>query len=396
MSRSISTRCSRSTARCAALKTRVDDLRRRAQRDQRRLQERRARGAAGARRQGQGDRRRDRRGRGGAGREAGGARRADAAPAQHPLGGRAGRAGRELQHRRPHRRATPPQFDFEPLDHVALIEKNDWADLSRITQVAGSRTYCLKGRLALLETGADVLGAAAARRRRLHPDDRAGAGRGRRPSSPPAISRATRKRPIEMPDGRPLSRRHRRDRADLAPFGRDHRGRPAADPLRRLFALLPPRGGQRRPRRARAAARPPILQARAICDLRATTRRNRRDWHARLLANAEALLQALEIPYQVVETSTGDMGLGKYPDERHRELGAVASANIARPTAARPCTTGRRGGRTCAGATSERKVRFVHTLNNTALASPRILVPLLENHQTGGRPGAAARGRCRS
>ena len=46
---------------------------------------------------------------------------------------------------------TIPAFDFEPLDHVALIEKNDWADLARITQVAGSRTYCLKGRLALLE-----------------------------------------------------------------------------------------------------------------------------------------------------------------------------------------------------------------------------------------------------
>src|SRR5204863_172146 len=46
---------------------------------------------------------------------------------------------------------TIPAFDFEPLDHVALIEKNDWADLARITQVAGSRTYCLKGRLAMLE-----------------------------------------------------------------------------------------------------------------------------------------------------------------------------------------------------------------------------------------------------
>src|SRR5262249_6964468 len=45
-----------------------------------------------------------------------------------------------------------PKFDFEPLDHVALIEKNDWAELSRVTQVSGSRTYCLKGRLALLET----------------------------------------------------------------------------------------------------------------------------------------------------------------------------------------------------------------------------------------------------
>ncbi|HWU93625.1 MAG TPA: hypothetical protein VN106_10310, partial [Sphingomicrobium sp.] len=46
----------------------------------------------------------------------------------------------------------PPHFDFEPLDHVALIEKNGWGDLSRVTQVSGSRTYCLKGRLALLET----------------------------------------------------------------------------------------------------------------------------------------------------------------------------------------------------------------------------------------------------
>ena len=27
----------------------------------------------------------------------------------------------------------PPKFAFEPLDHVALIEKNDWADLSRVT-----------------------------------------------------------------------------------------------------------------------------------------------------------------------------------------------------------------------------------------------------------------------
>ena len=30
----------------------------------------------------------------------------------------------------------------------------------------------------------------------------------------------------------------------------------------------------------------------------------------------------------------------------------------------------------------EGKVSFVHTLNKTAIATPRILVPLLENHQT--------------
>ena len=27
------------------------------------------------------------------------------------------------------------------------------------------------------------------------------------------------------------------------------------------------------------------------------------------------------------------------------------------------------------------KIRFCHTLNNTVVASPRILIPILENHQ---------------
>ena len=75
---------------------------------------------------------------------------------------------------------TVPEFDFEPLDHVALIEKNDWGDLSRIVQVSGSRTYCLKGRLALLETKLMGWALEQDRRSRLHADhgsrDRARAG----------------------------------------------------------------------------------------------------------------------------------------------------------------------------------------------------------------------------
>src|SRR5206468_11311979 len=46
----------------------------------------------------------------------------------------------------------PAGLDFEPPDHDALIEKNDRGDLSRVTQVSGSRTYCLKCAHALLET----------------------------------------------------------------------------------------------------------------------------------------------------------------------------------------------------------------------------------------------------
>ncbi|MFL6829504.1 MAG: aminoacyl--tRNA ligase-related protein, partial [Sphingomicrobium sp.] len=104
-------------------------------------------------------------------------------------------------------------------------------------------------------------------------------------------------------------------------------------------------------------------------------------WHAALLELAEGLLGELEIPYQVVETSTGDMGLGKY---RMNDIESwVPSLGKYRET--HSCSTlhdwqARRANLRYRGAGG--KVRFAHTLNNTALASPRILVPLLENHQT--------------
>ena len=105
------------------------------------------------------------------------------------------------------------------------------------------------------------------------------------------------------------------------------------------------------------------------------------EWHATLLRLAEDLLAALEIPYQVIETSTGDMGLGKY---RMNDIESwVPSLGKYRET--HSCSTlhdwqARRANIRYRG--SDGKVRFAHTLNNTALASPRILVPLLENHQT--------------
>ena len=104
-------------------------------------------------------------------------------------------------------------------------------------------------------------------------------------------------------------------------------------------------------------------------------------WHQRLLANAEGMLQALEIPYQVIEASTGDMGNGKF---RMNDIESwVPSLGKYRET--HSCSTlhdwqARRANLRWRDA--ERKVRFCHTLNNTALASPRVLVPLLENHQT--------------
>ena len=136
---------------------------------------------------------------------------------------------------------------------------------------------------------------------------------------------------------------------------------------------------------------PPILQARAICDLR------RRRGGIGALARAAAR-QCREAAPGARNPLPGRRDLDRrhgprqVSDERHRELGAVASASIARPTAARPSTTGRRGGPTSGGADGERKVRFVHTLNNTALRQPADPRAAAREPPAGGRAGAAARG----
>jgi len=271
-----------------------------------------------------------------------------------------------------------PTFDFEPLDHVALVEKNDWAELARIAQVSGSRQYCLKGRLALLEQALMFWA-----QQRLAAD-------GFTLMTVPALARpqafvATGHFPGHEEEAYHIAA----DDLYLAGTGEIaltslHSGEVIdADKLPILYAGYSPcfrREAGSAGRDVRGLLRVHQfykLEQYVIC--RDDDEESAR-WHARLLANAEAMLQALEIPYQVVETSTGDMGAGKY---RMNDIESwVPSLGKYRET--HSCSTlhdwqARRAN--LRWRDEERKVRFAHTLNNTALASPRILVPLLENHQ---------------
>ena len=277
------------------------------------------------------------------------------------------------------REGEVPQFDFEPRDHVALLEMNDWADLGRITQVSGSRTYCLKGRLALLE---QALMFWAQQRLAAH---------GFTLMTVPALARpqafvATGHFPGHEEEAYAIPQ----DDLYLAGTGEIaltslHSGEILeADRLPILYAGYSPcfrREAGSAGRDVRGLLRVHQfykLEQYVICpdDPEESAR-----WHQRLLANAEELLKALEIPYQVIEASTGDMGLGKY---RMNDIESwVPSLGKYRET--HSCSTlhdwqARRAN--LRWRDQDRKVRFVHTLNNTALASPRILVPLLENHQT--------------
>ena len=273
----------------------------------------------------------------------------------------------------------PPRFEFEPLDHVALVERNGWAELSRITQVAGSRTYCLKGRLALLET---KLMAWALERI---------AAEGFEPITVPAIAREQAfLNQGQFPGHAEETYRLPDDDLWLAGTAEValtslHSGEIVeADKLPILYAGFSPcfrreAGSAGRDVRGLLRVHQFVkVEQYVIC---AADEAQSATWHAKLLALAESLLAALEIPYQVIETSTGDMGLGKY---RMNDIESwVPSLGKYRET--HSCSTlhdwqARRANIRYRGA--DGKVRFAHTLNNTALASPRILVPLLENHQT--------------
>ena len=96
--------------------------------------------------------------------------------------------------------------------------------------------------------------------------------------------------------------------------------------------------------------------------------------------NSEELVQALELPYRVVNVCTGDMGDGKV-GMYDLECWLPSETGIARRTRARIFHEWQARRVNIRYRDEDGKVKFVHTLNNTAIASPRILLPLFEVHQ---------------
>jgi len=105
-----------------------------------------------------------------------------------------------------------------------------------------------------------------------------------------------------------------------------------------------------------------------------------RRWHQEILGNAEAVLQKLRLPYRVVLVCTGDLGQGqaaKYDIETwmpsRGTWGETHSASRFYEFQARRLNLRYRD--------ADGKTRICHTLNNTVIASPRILIPIMDLNQ---------------
>ena len=273
----------------------------------------------------------------------------------------------------------PRKFDFKPRDHVELMELNDWSEMERIAKVSGARTYAIKNELAKLELAIHmmVLDKLAAH--------------GFTIITVPSISK---ERPLYGQGYLPFSR----DEIYYMPADDIYLSGTAELILNSLRAdeilnesELPILYAGFSPcfRREAGAAGKDTRGLTRVHQFMKTEQfvickndiNESEKWHQKLLAISEEVLRDLELPYQVLEVCTGDMGAPKY---RQYDLEAwVPTQNCYRETHSCSNITEWQARRTNLRYrdNADGKVKFVHTLNNTGVATPRVLVPLLENHQ---------------
>ncbi len=117
-----------------------------------------------------------------------------------------------------------------------------------------------------------------------------------------------------------------------------------------------------------------------------------RAWHQNMIGIVETLLQRLELPYRLLQCCAGDLGV-KNADmidiecwmpsrgelgEDGQPTGAYGETHSASRLYDFQC---RRLNLRYRGASTDGKTVFCHSLNNTVLASPRVMIPMLEIHQ---------------
>jgi seryl-tRNA synthetase len=274
---------------------------------------------------------------------------------------------------------TPPEFGFRPLDHVELCEKRGWADFARARKVAGERAYTLKSDLVLLERAVHSYAIDLLRDKDFTL------------VSVPSLVRE------EALIGTGMFPAHREEiyaipaddlylagtaEVALVGFHSDEILELGQLPIR--YAGISPcfrREAGSAGRDVRGLLRVhqfEKVEQFVIC-VAEVAESDR--WHAELLGTAEQLLQGLGLAYEVMEVSTGDMGAGKYRmndiNTWMPSLGAYRETHSCSSLLDWQARRARVRYRDADGT-----VRFAYTLNNTAVATPRLLAALVENFQT--------------
>ncbi|MDR2934222.1 MAG: serine--tRNA ligase [Rickettsiales bacterium] len=278
----------------------------------------------------------------------------------------------------------PTKFSFAPRSQIELIEMNNWADFERTASISGARTLSLKGDLARLEIALHLyaldklsdLGFKQISTPSICPADAVFAA-GHYPGTDESIMESD---VYKMEKDNlclagtseiiinSLHKNEILNEADLpilyagySPCFRREAGAAGKDTqgLIRVHQFMK-------------------VEEFVICknDIDESKK-----WHAILQKTMEDLCADMNIPYHVLEACTGDMGFNKIrmvdieawvpSQEKYREVGSDSMIGEFQSR-----RTNLRYRETATG-----KVKFCHTLNNTGIATPRFLVPFMENNQ---------------
>ena len=262
--------------------------------------------------------------------------------------------------------------------HLEILNQNDWADFHRIANVCGTRSYCLKKEAVLLEQALIQWSIHHLLKKEFElisvpnfAHRNAFLGSGHFPEGEEDVYYIEKdniylsgtsevilnslyqgeilpfdKLPVRMAGLSPCFRR------EAGSAGKDVRG------LLRVHQFVK-------------------LEQFVICE---NNKEQTHYWHDFLLTTSEEILQAFEIPYRIVFVSTGEMGAGKY--KMHDIECWLPSLNKYVETHSCSSLLDWQARRTqLRYRDKNKKVQYCHTLNNTAVALPRLLAVFLENHQ---------------
>lgn len=272
---------------------------------------------------------------------------------------------------------TIPTFDFTPKDHIELFEKHGMADFERGTKIAGFRGYVLKG------DGARLMFALS----QFVLNELSNEG-----FEPMVVPSLVRREPLIgtgfLPQGEPdLYKTQDGDflagTAEVGTMGlhMDEVMNISDLPKKYLsFSTSFRREAGSHSKDTKGLIRVHEFFKWEQVILCEASHEESVKFHEYLTSNSEKLMQKLGIPYHVVLNCGGDLGLGQV--KKYDIEAWVPSQNTYRETHSasyfHDFQTRRLNIRY---KDAEGKLRFAHSLNNTAIAMPRILVPLVENFQ---------------
>lgn len=275
-------------------------------------------------------------------------------------------------------RGEIPKFDFEPKDHIELMEMHDMVDVERGVKLAGARSYFLKGDGALLEQA--VLQYAF--KKMIE-----------KGFTPMAVPYMVNPECLEgtgyFPGGEDDAYNLERDdkwliaTAEISLTAYHKEEILKEDELPKTYVAMSPcfrreagsygkdTKGLYRIHQFNKVEQVVVIPA----DVAESDK-----WHEQILNNAQEVLDDLKVPYRLLHLCMGDLALGKYTSHdiecwmpSRDSYGETHSATSFKDFQARRLNLRYKD--------KDGKTQFCYTLNNTVIATPRFLIALIENNQ---------------